>query len=490
MKASFAAILVLIPLLSGCSHLIPPAGGVSAVSSSHSIPWTPPRPDRSEPGRMTPAPVPDAVRVRMGRLTLADAVDLSLTNDPATAAAWAAARSAAADWAGTLGSLWLPDISLNAAVTRLWSFPDGFNSGDARDSLTVTRAEAGLSFLLFDFGGRASFTAMAREALLAADWTHNQALQDAVLQTETAFYSHCAARSLLEANRTSLAEAEEHLRAAEEKHRVGLATLADVLQARTARSEVRLAVLAVEGQVRITRGGLADAMGYPANAFGEIQAVDPGPPVPGAAQMVDSLVARALAARPNLQAVRAAGRAASAAADAALSRMLPTLSLAGAASRVRVDGVPGHMDDASGRLVLQIPLFGGFSRQADYAAARASADAAAERVRSAEQSVILQVVAAHSDWLTAEGRIRAADDLVAAAEQSEAVAAGRYKEGAGSMLDLLTAQRALASARAERINARLGWYTALARLSHAAGVLDKSGAVSRQPEAPPLEVKP
>ena len=32
-----------------------------------------------------------------------------------------------------------------------------------------------------------------------------------------------------ELDRTSLAEAEEHLRAAEEKHRVGLATLADAL---------------------------------------------------------------------------------------------------------------------------------------------------------------------------------------------------------------------------------------------------------------------
>ncbi|MBN2201007.1 TolC family protein [bacterium] len=488
MKASFASILALIPLLSGCSHFMPPVAGVSAVSSSHSVPWTPPKPGKTDSGPLTP--VPDAVRDRMRRLTIADAVNLALENDPDTRAAWLTARSAAAAWAGTLGSLWLPDLSLNAAATRLWSFPDGFNGRDARDSLTVYRAEAGLSFLLFDFGARASYTAMAREALLAADWTHNQAIQNAVLETETAFFNYCASRSLLEANRTSLAEAEEHLRVAEEKHRVGLATLADVLQARTAHSEVRLAVLATEGQVRITRGGLADAMGYPAHAFQDIGAVDPGPPIPGVAQTVDSLVNLALAARPDLQAVRAAGHAASAAADAALSRMLPTLSIAGAASRTRMEGISRHMDDASGRLVLQIPLFSGFSRQAEWAAARASAESALERARSAEQSVILQVVAARSDWLTAEGRLQAAEDLVAAAGQSEAVAAGRYREGAGSMLDLLTAQRALASARAEQINARLGWFTALARLSHAAGVLEQSGAVSPEPEASPLEVKP
>ncbi|MDM7926707.1 MAG: TolC family protein [bacterium] len=327
MKSHLIPIPVLSLLFFGCSHLSPPVSGVSAVSRSASVPWSPPKPDRKEAARMIPPAVPDTTRDKMAGLTLADAVALALENDPDTRAAWAAARSEAASRAGTLGSLWLPNVTLNAAATRLWSFPDGFDSRQARDSLTVTRAEAGLSFLLFDFGGRASSTAMAREALLAADWTHNQAIQNAVLKTETAFFNYCASRSLLEANRTSLAEAEQHFRAAEEKHRVGLATLADALQARTAHSEARLAVLEAEGQVRITRGGLATAMGFPANAFQDIGAVDPGPPVPGAGRTVDSLVTLALAARPDLQAVRAAGRAASAAADAALSRMLPTLSL-------------------------------------------------------------------------------------------------------------------------------------------------------------------
>jgi outer membrane protein TolC len=58
---------------------------------------------------------------------------------------------------------------------------------------------------------------------------------------------------------------------------------------------------------------------------------------------------------------------------------------------------------------------------------------------------------------------------------SEEAAAGRYKEGVGSILDLLSAQRALAAARAEQINARLGWFTALARLAHDTGILGIHG---------------
>ena len=52
------------------------------------------------------------------------------------------------------------------------------------------------------------------------------------------------------------------------------------------------------------------------------------------------------------------------------------------------------------------------------------------------------------------------------------MAAGRYREGVGTVLDLLSAQRALASARALEISARLDWFTALARLAHDIGSLD------------------
>jgi outer membrane protein len=72
---------------------------------------------------------------------------------------------------------------------------------------------------------------------------------------------------------------------------------------------------------------------------------------------------------------------------------------------------------------------------------------------------------------------------MASAGQSEQVALGRYKEGVGSILDLLTAQKALAMARAEQINARLGWFTALAQLAHDVGILGLHGDNSLVPGA-------
>jgi outer membrane protein len=45
----------------------------------------------------------------------------------------------------------------------------------------------------------------------------------------------------------------------------------------------------------------------------------------------------------------------------------------------------------------------------------------------------------------------------------------------GSVLDLLSAQSALAGARAQQVLARLEWYTSLAQLAHDSGVLDPTG---------------
>jgi outer membrane protein TolC len=72
---------------------------------------------------------------------------------------------------------------------------------------------------------------------------------------------------------------------------------------------------------------------------------------------------------------------------------------------------------------------------------------------------------------------------VASARQSEEVASGRYKEGVGSILDLLSAQRTLAVARAEQVNARLSWFITLTQLAHDVGVLGLDGSNPLVPDA-------
>jgi outer membrane protein TolC len=76
---------------------------------------------------------------------------------------------------------------------------------------------------------------------------------------------------------------------------------------------------------------------------------------------------------------------------------------------------------------------------------------------------------------TAGQRVATADDLLTSALQSVQVAAGRYREGVGSIIDLLTAQTALANARAQQVQSRWQWYTSLSQLARDAGVLGIRG---------------
>jgi len=63
------------------------------------------------------------------------------------------------------------------------------------------------------------------------------------------------------------------------------------------------------------------------------------------------------------------------------------------------------------------------------------------------------------------------------ADAGAALVAGAIlgREGVGSIIDLLTAQTALANARAQQVQSRWQWYSSLAQLARDAGVLGVRG---------------
>jgi outer membrane protein len=104
--------------------------------------------------------------------------------------------------------------------------------------------------------------------------------------------------------------------------------------------------------------------------------------------------------------------------------------------------------------------------------------------------VIQQVFTAYYTLRTSTNRVRTSRDLLASATQSETVARERYREGVGSIVDLLVAQNALASARAQEVDARWQWRTALAQLAHDVGVLNARGDTTFTNLTPLPDVRP
>jgi outer membrane protein TolC len=424
--------------------------------------------DRDSAGRPT---VPADLEQRIQRLTLAEVVDLGLRNNPQTRLSWANARAAAASYGSARGA-YLPTIDGEVTGTRLKTVA---SQGRSAVTQSVLSPSLNLSYLLFDFGGRSGDIGFARNALLAANYTHNATLQSVVLRIQTAYFQYIANRALLEAQRSTAREAQANLAAAEERRRVGVATIADVLQARTAASQVELAAQTTEGDLQTSRGALALSLGLPANLPYDIDSTAGQVPVSLLADSVDALIARAVAARPDLAAARAEFEASRSQVSIARASRLPSLVLNGTGGRTYTTSLPQGGDNYTVSLGLRIPIFAGFSRIYDQREAAALADAAAARADALGQQVVFEVFRSYHGLQTATRRVRTSDDLIASAEQSNEVALARYKAGAGSVLDLLSAQTALADARAQQVLARLEWNTSLAQLAHDSGVLDSRG---------------
>ncbi len=431
--------------------------GVAGTAPAPNVLWTPP-PSRPAAGPAAASPeLPPDLAGRIAELKLTDVIDIALRNNTATSAAWADARAAAATYGAAKGQYY-PTIAVNGTATAIRRTVAA--AGQQAVKQQFYGPAVTLSWLLFDFGGRSGAIGQARAALLAADWTHNATLQSVVLDVQQAYFLYLGAKALLDAQLTTLREAQTNLEAAEQRHRVGLATIADVLQARTALSQARLALEATQGALQTTRGALALSMGLPANIPYDLEVV-PDTTLPlGVVEGVDTLIAQALRARPDLAAQRAQVEQARARVSVARSQALPTLALGGTA----------------GETYFMFPLFSGGTQIYNVKAASAAADAVARRAQGFEQQVVYQVFNAYYALRTATQQVRTSRDLLASATESGQVALGRYKAGAGSLLDLLTAQAALASARALAIQARLSWNTALAQLAHDVGILGLDGS--------------
>jgi outer membrane protein TolC len=283
---------------------------------------------------------------------------------------------------------------------------------------------------------------------------------------------------LFQAQRVTEREARTNLAAAEERHRVGVATIADVLQARTAASQAELTAETTEGDLQTSRGALALALGLPANLAYDVDSTAGQVPVAVLADSVDTLITRAVQARPDLAAAQAEFEASRAQISVARANRLPSLVLNGTGGRTYTSSLPQGGNNYSVSLGLRIPLFAGFSRIYDQRQAVALADAAAARADALGQQVVFEVFSSYHTLQTAARRVRTTNDLIASAEQSSEVALGRYRAGVGSVLDLLSAQTALADARAQQVLARLEWNTSLAQLAHDTGVLDARGGSS------------
>ncbi len=417
-------------------------------------------------------------------LVLPDAIRHALCNNPQTHKSWANVL-AQAGRLGSSRSAYLPTV--NAGATAAYTRIHGGTLGSYTQK-DITPAVT-LDYLLFDFGGRSASVDVTKQELTAMDYTHYATLLIVMFAAIEAYYQLYASQGAVAAADETVTSTKTALDAASLRYQIGAVTVADKLQAETVHSQAMLQKTTALNQMNINHGILANTMG-----------LDPHYEFKIAAQMrtqesddfggdVKTLLDEARKARPDLAASEA--QVASAKANIAVQRAngLPNFTLDASRSYddIRSGPIPSENDSIIG-VTMHIPLFTGFNNTYQIKTAREQLEAQQAIHDETQNAVLLDVWRTYNNYLTAKQTLGMTETLLGSARESDKVALGRYKAGAGSLTDMLNAEAQLASARQQYVQAQYDWLVSRADLLRAIGKLDEktlAADASASPALPP-----
>jgi len=340
-------------------------------------------------------------------------------------------------------------------------------------------AGVSLSYLLYDFGGRDAALDNARQLFAAASATQDSVVQNLFLTAIQGYYQVNATASALASTLEAERAAKASLDAATARYKSGVATPADKLQAQTAYSQAVLNRIRADGDLKTARGNLANLMGWDANRDFVLQPVAASPAYEQFQSNVGDMIAEARRRRPDLAAAEAQVKAADASIRTVEAAGKPSFSLTTNLSYLDKQFGDATKTGAIG-VNVTIPLFTGFSNTYKIRAAQEQARSSEAARDQLNLQVALDVWKAYQSLQTETQSVQSSGDLVSSAAQNADVALGRYKAGVGNIIDLITAQSALASARSQQIQATFNWDIARASLAYAMGQLDDTHVVTTE----------
>lgn len=472
------------------------------------LPWVPQAHNKDEePGVLTEQsllPPARCMEVLAGpALGLAMLSNTALRNSPLAREAWASARHAAAEH-GRVLSQYYPQLS----VTAVGGYSHFLFQADP-SALVIDQLEfqplAQLYWLLLDFGRREGQAQETFQKVLAANLLFNRELQDVVYAVQTDYYELQAARAMVLAAETALEQAVTVRTAAQRKLDTGLATRPEFLLAK--RVEAKAIYDLENALVLVTdaEAELALTLGLPATCAVPVD-TEGNSTLPGEIEVsVDELVDVALSRRPDLAAHIAKVRAQDAAIETARAQFMPEISFTGQIGGdfwdYTIQGNPERVRTIQPNyelfLNLEWDLFLGFERENAVRAAVANKEIASAKLEEAGLGAIAEVWKAYYRVRAARKRFGYSEALLAASSDAYAATYESYQRGLSTIVELLDADRDLASARYILVQARAELLIQTATLAYSAGTIfgakqvPKPGvlAAERPPPASPPKIE-
>jgi outer membrane protein TolC len=327
-------------------------------------------------------------------------------------------------------------------------------------------------------GGRTDALVRASTAeRTAAGKDLEAARADLRLEITRAFYAVTTARDTEDVLRRSLEAADAHLRDVRSRLASGLIPPNDVSSAEAQVSHQRVLAVEAANLRGVAEADLQKLIGAPPGPM--ILDTTPRGDSPLSSQTqgpaaVANLVARAIAARPERQALEQRAASAELHASATSSTKWPQVGVGSGFDYANPN--PRNFPRASvwatswdASINVSWTLWDGGRRGADTGEARANAAALRTRVEDFDRQVTFEVRARALELESSRQSVTAADDEVRAATEAERVVGERYRAGVATATDVLDAQVARLQAELDRTRAVANVRLAEARLERAVG---------------------
>ncbi len=438
---------------------------------------------RSQTG--TPAGAPAHVS-QAGGLTLSQAVEIALRNNPSSRVA-AAGREMAAAQIREARAGRLPSLQATETFTRsnnpVFVFGTLLEQGrfgsknfdidflNHPRALNNFRSALMLRLPLFDQRHTETLVAQARIKQEQADHQTDLVEQQIRFEVIRSYYGLLLTQARLEVADEAVKTAEADVKRARDMFESGLVVQSDLLAAEVQLSEFRQQKIQTTGDLAIAIAALNTALGLPVNTPQQLggQLVDRSFIV----EAVDGLSNESLQNRPEYQRAILSSRASVVQVRGARGEWLPRVDAfvtAGASSRYLAGG---SGDYAAGASVTFNVFDAGRKARIDQARA-AESIANAEQEQLANQ-IRFEVVRAYQQYVSARERLAVVAQVSAQATETLRIVQDRYHAGLTTITELLRAETALVRARSEVLAARYDQYVGYASLLLAAGRLKDVG---------------
>lgn len=404
-------------------------------------------------------------KINNADINIFDAVNIALCKNPGTKSAWLSVKSQQANL-GIAKSEFMPNISFSAA--------EDYSKNAGQKSNADLGVNASLNWLLYDFGKTNAAISAEYFNTVEEAYKYNKNVQDLIYEVIESYCNLFSSKEEVEAALRAEESYKAAYKTALEKYDLGLVPKADVLKSETEYAQRTLIKQKAENSTAIYKGQLLKLLSLEQGTNLNLLKPTLIQDINMINYNVNILIKDAIKDRPDLQALIAKEKAYRQTNKSIKRKSLPSISLYGSSNKDDIEGGGFHkgLNNTIG-LKVSIPIFTGFEQSYSVKRAKYQLEAVKSEKKEAEDLIGYEIWSAYQDLKTAEDNFKVCEKMIKSAKESKDVAAGMYKAGKNSMLEVLDAEASYAEAEKEYISAEYGKIIAQASLLKAIGKLDK-----------------